>query len=341
MGKRSKREREEAEAERPGEQCCKEGAPRKEKKAKKDRKDKKRRDGGQGDEPEQPAAAAAQPPPAADSSDESEQPDMQLDPQPAAGSHDADAAAAEQQQQEQQTAGGGDGAERRKREGGKPAPVLPWMRVPIAIEASEGVLLEEVQGLDPRLKSALEGAAAPGGCCVPPRKSSCRCMAAAAHAVGQRAAAHPTAPAACCRHPSAGTRVEVLFPVQAVVWHETAGGVSPAHDVCICAPTGSGKTLSYALPVLAALAGRAAPALRALCVLPTRDLAGQVFSVLAGLCPALGLTAALAAGRASLAAEAELLAGGDVGECGGSWSGWRAVGLHRFATALQALCCCC
>lgn len=106
----------------------------------------------------------------------------------------------------------------------------------------------------------------------------------------------------------------MLFPVQAVVWHETAGGASPAHDVCICAPTGSGKTLSYALPVLAALAGRAAPALRALCVLPTRDLASQVFAVLAGLCPALGLTAALAAGRASLAAEADLLAGGNVGE---------------------------
>ena len=39
----------------------------------------------------------------------------------------------------------------------KPAPVLPWMRVPIAIEASEGILLEEVHGLDPRLKVTLEG----------------------------------------------------------------------------------------------------------------------------------------------------------------------------------------
>ena len=69
--------------------------------------------------------------------------------------------------------------------------------------------------------------------------------------------------------------MEVLFPVQAVVWAQTAGGASPAHDVCICAPTGSGKTLSYALPVLQALAGRAAPRLRALVVLPTRDLASQ------------------------------------------------------------------
>ncbi len=64
--------------------------------------------------------------------------------------------------------------------------------------------------------------------------------------------------------------------MQAVVWAQTAGGASQAHDVCICAPTGSGKTLSYALPVLQALAGRAVPRLRALAVLPTRDLASQV-----------------------------------------------------------------
>ncbi|KAL4422577.1 hypothetical protein ABPG75_008774 [Micractinium tetrahymenae] len=189
------------------------------------------------------------------------------EPQPASGTHDADAAAAEAQQDADGPAGGAAAAaagERRK-PGGKPAPVLPWMRVPIAIEASEGTLLEEVQGLDPRLRQALEG-----------------------------------------------TGIEVLFPVQTVVWRETAGGASTAHDVCVCAPTGSGKTLSYALPVLQALAGRRAPALRALAVLPTRDLAAQVFAVLGPLGPALGLTAALACGKAPLRVEAELLAAGDI-----------------------------
>jgi ATP-dependent RNA helicase DDX51/DBP6 len=112
---------------------------------------------------------------------------------------------------------------------------------------------------------------------------------------------------------AAGGGIEVLFPVQAVVWQQTAGGASTAHDVCICAPTGSGKTLAYTLPVLQALAQRAAPCLRALIVLPTRDLAAQVFGVLAALCPPLGLSAALACGRASLAAEAELLSGGGIG----------------------------
>lgn len=96
--------------------------------------------------------------------------------QPAAGSHDADAAAwpaqaLQPRQEDGAAAAGGGGSGRRK--GGKPAPVLPWMRVPIAIEASEGVLLEEVQGLDPRLKAALEGArrrgrASAGGRGAPP-----------------------------------------------------------------------------------------------------------------------------------------------------------------------------
>ncbi|EFN52499.1 hypothetical protein CHLNCDRAFT_138879 [Chlorella variabilis] len=197
----------------------------------------------------------------------------------AAGSHDSDSTTSQQDGAPGATGGAdeaapataaapagpaAEGGGARKR-AGKAAPVLPWMRVPIAIEASEGTLLEEVQGLDPRLRRALEG-----------------------------------------------TGIEVLFPVQTVAWRETAGGASPAHDICICAPTGSGKTLSYALPVLQALSGRAVPRLRALVVLPTRDLAVQVFGVLAGLCPALGLAACLAAGKASLAAEAQLLASGGV-----------------------------
>ena len=50
-------------------------------------------------------------------------------------------------------------------------------------------------------------------------------------------------------------------------------------DLCVSAPTGSGKTLCYLLPVLARLSSRVVPKLRALVVLPTRDLANQVHSV--------------------------------------------------------------
>ncbi|KAL6782479.1 hypothetical protein ACKKBG_A06940 [Auxenochlorella protothecoides x Auxenochlorella symbiontica] len=102
--------------------------------------------------------------------------------------------------------------------------------------------------------------------------------------------------------------IEELFPVQATVWRETAGGACDRHDICIAAPTGSGKTLAYALPLVSALAARPARALRGLVVLPTRDLAGQVFGVLAPLCAALGLGLGLAAGRAGGAAEAAMLA---------------------------------
>lgn len=67
-----------------------------------------------------------------------------------------------------------------------------------------------------------------------------------------------------------------LFPVQVGVWQETVGPGSFERDLCINSPTGSGKTLAYALPIVQMLAGRAIKCLRALVVLPTRDLALQV-----------------------------------------------------------------
>jgi len=113
-----------------------------------------------------------------------------------------------------------------------------------------------------------------------------------------------------------------LFPVQAAAWRQLAGGLSGAHDLCIAAPTGSGKTLAYCLPLLQALAAGGEPAgfhaLRALVVLPTRDLAAQVHRTLATLCPPLGLRACLAAGQRSVAEEAAELVGGPAGADGGA-----------------------
>jgi ATP-dependent RNA helicase RhlE len=62
-------------------------------------------------------------------------------------------------------------------------------------------------------------------------------------------------------------------------------------DVVIEAPTGSGKSLAFLLPLVEQLAGRAAPGPRALVVCPTRELAMQVHEVLVGL--ESGLTTAL------------------------------------------------
>ncbi|KAG7671620.1 hypothetical protein Ndes2526B_g09214 [Nannochloris sp. 'desiccata'] len=158
-----------------------------------------------------------------------------------------------------------------KSKSGRSAPVLPWMRVPLTIHPGDGTLLEEVGALDPRLISAL-----------------------------------------------ASLKIEVLFPVQSVVWEATAGGHSSLHDICLAAPTGSGKTLAYSLPVLQALAQsscfppssastKSMCSLQGLIVLPTRDLALQVHSVIIPLCQAIGVTCCAACGKAGLAAEAEAL----------------------------------
>lgn len=70
--------------------------------------------------------------------------------------------------------------------------------------------------------------------------------------------------------------VSILFPVQLAVWQETIGPGAFERDLCVNSPTGSGKTLAYALPIVQALSNRAVKCLRALIVLPTRDLALQV-----------------------------------------------------------------
>lgn len=136
------------------------------------------------------------------------------------------------------------------------------MRLPVSIEAGQGVSFDNVRGLHPGLRLGLE-------------------------AMGY----------------------SELFPVQSSVWRELAGGLGSAHDLCVCAPTGSGKTLAYALPVLQGLlgSGQPGPLLRALVVLPTRDLAAQVSRVFEDLCPSVGLTSVLAAGKDSLSDEAALL----------------------------------
>lgn len=99
-------------------------------------------------------------------------------------------------------------------------------------------------------------------------------------------------------HPSLCSRITKIglrefFPVQRealpVLLSASRGSCPVLGDVCVSAPTGSGKTLVYALPILDALlreeehlslasSGRART-LRAVVLLPTRDLAQQVFNV--------------------------------------------------------------
>ena len=95
--------------------------------------------------------------------------------------------------------------------------------------------------------------------------------------------------------------------MQATLWKALSGGACAAHDVCCVAPPGSGKTLAYALPLVASLSSRVVRRLRALVVLPTHDLALQVGDVLRPLCHAAGLSLAVVSGKGALAPEAASL----------------------------------
>lgn len=96
--------------------------------------------------------------------------------------------------------------------------------------------------------------------------------------------------------------IEALFPIQAQVIKETASR-ERNRDICVAVPTGSGKTLSYLLPILNDLAGRMVIRLRALIVVPGRELAEQVHGVLAPLAASVGLQTATAIGQTSMSAE--------------------------------------
>nr|XP_022913086.1 probable ATP-dependent RNA helicase Dbp73D [Onthophagus taurus] len=76
--------------------------------------------------------------------------------------------------------------------------------------------------------------------------------------------------------------IKYLFPVQAAVIPWVIKSIQQSSivipkDICVSAPTGSGKTLAFVLPVIQALLKRTVKKIRALVILPTLDLAMQVF----------------------------------------------------------------
>jgi len=84
-------------------------------------------------------------------------------------------------------------------------------------------------------------------------------------------------------------------------------------DVCVAAPTGSGKTLAFVLPIVASLQGRMVPRVRAIAVLPTQDLALQVYKVFSTYCEPCGLKVKLLTGGDTVVGEEGL-----VKKCGSS-----------------------
>ncbi|THH07154.1 hypothetical protein EW145_g3572 [Phellinidium pouzarii] len=77
----------------------------------------------------------------------------------------------------------------------------------------------------------------------------------------------------------------------------------PPRDVCASAPTGSGKTLAYVIPIVEILSSRIVTRLRALVVLPTRDLVVQVQETFEAISKGRGLKIGVATGQHSFAHE--------------------------------------
>ncbi|XP_058137168.1 ATP-dependent RNA helicase DDX51 isoform X2 [Dasypus novemcinctus] len=111
--------------------------------------------------------------------------------------------------------------------------------------------------------------------------------------------------------------ISSYFPVQAAViptlLQSAAGGFLVGRggyrprDLCVSAPTGSGKTLAFVIPVVQTLLHRVVCHVRALVVLPTKELAQQVSKVFNVYTDATPLRVALITGQKSLAKEQESL----------------------------------
>ena len=72
--------------------------------------------------------------------------------------------------------------------------------------------------------------------------------------------------------------ISKLFQVQEKVFPQVVAAFRGRvrFDTCVCSPTGSGKTLAYLLPVISVLKDRRVPRLRAIIVVPRKELAKQV-----------------------------------------------------------------
>ncbi|CAG8568687.1 10965_t:CDS:2, partial [Scutellospora calospora] len=80
-------------------------------------------------------------------------------------------------------------------------------------------------------------------------------------------------------------------------------------DICVSAPTGSGKTLAYVLPIIDILSKRIVTRLRALVILPTRDLVVQVKEAFDAFCKGTSLKVGMVTGQQSFIHEQEQIVG--------------------------------
>lgn len=119
--------------------------------------------------------------------------------------------------------------------------------------------------------------------------------------------------------------IQNFFPVQAEVIPAILNSVSSEllvgpggyrpRDICVSVPTGSGKTLAFVIPVIQALSKRVVCEVRALAVLPTKELAQQVSNVFSSYAEGSGLKVVMITGQKSFAEEQALLSKSRGGLC--------------------------
>ncbi|OQS04504.1 DEAD/DEAH box RNA helicase [Thraustotheca clavata] len=102
------------------------------------------------------------------------------------------------------------------------------------------------------------------------------------------------------------TGIYSFFPIQHITIPKILA-TGYTKDLCINAPTGSGKTMVYCLPIVQRLVNRVFRRLRAVVIVPSRDLVVQVKKVLDGLVVNTPLTVGVAMGQSNFTSEQRLL----------------------------------
>ncbi|KAK5647546.1 hypothetical protein RI129_002438 [Pyrocoelia pectoralis] len=102
--------------------------------------------------------------------------------------------------------------------------------------------------------------------------------------------------------------VKYFFPVQAeiipfLIQSYQESKLMIPRDICVSAPTGSGKTLAFVLPVIETLKNFVTKKIRALVILPTQDLAFQVYKTFDKYVKGTHLKVSLITGKSTFAQE--------------------------------------
>jgi ATP-dependent RNA helicase DDX51/DBP6 len=106
--------------------------------------------------------------------------------------------------------------------------------------------------------------------------------------------------------------IQHLFPVQSqvipyLIEQNHSHSPIPSADICVSSPTGSGKTLTYVIPLIQCIRRHITRAIRVIILLPVQDLAEQVYHVVNQIGNKFQLKTALLAGQHSFEDEQKIL----------------------------------